>query len=86
MGKNSFRGRPDAIDEDILNYVRSAPNGATVSEIRKAACPRERMNLVRYRIDTLDAAGMIQVDRSFGRVVVAPIADTRHAQECGVDV
>jgi len=44
------------------------------------------MNLVRYRIDTLDAAGMIQVDRSFGRVVVAPIADTRHAQECGVDV
>ena len=81
-----FRGRPDAIDADIINYVRTVPGGATISEIIKAACPQERPNMIRYRCDTLHAAGMLRTERLLGRVVVTSIDGDRPDQECVADV
>lgn len=87
MVKQSFfRGRPDAVDEDIITYVRTVPGGATISAIRKAACPLERPNMIRYRVDTMAAAGMIRVERVLGRVVVSPIDGDRNTQEGVADV
>lgn len=81
-----MRGRPDALDEGIINHVRRSPNGATIPDINRTVCPGRTENLVRYRTETLAAAGLLHVERMFGRVIVTLAAEDRHAQERIVDV
>jgi len=81
-----MRGRPDALDEGIINHVQRSPNGATIPDLNRAICPGRTETLVRYRVETLAVAGLLQVERLFGRVIVTPIDKDRHEQERAVDV
>lgn len=64
--------RPDAIDEAILRYTQNAPRGATVPAINRAVCPNRREGFVRYRISTLQRAGLIKCENVLGRILVMP--------------
>ena len=64
--------RPDGLDKAILRYIQNAQTGATIPEIHRAVCPRQRESLVRYRVETLNAVGLLRLIRVFGRIVVFP--------------
>jgi len=67
-----LRDRPDGLDKAILRYIQNAQTGATIPEIHRAVCPRQRESLVRYRVETLNAVGLLRLIRVFGRIVVFP--------------
>lgn len=67
-----LRDRPDGLDKAILRYIQNAQTGATIPEIHRAVCPRQRETLVRYRVETLNAVGLLRLIRVFGRIVVFP--------------
>jgi len=60
-----LRDRPDGLDEAILRYLQSAQNGATIPEIHRAVCPRQREPLVRYRGGDLKRGRTTQTDPGF---------------------
>lgn len=80
--KRLIRSRPDGLDRAILNYIGTVPQGATVPEINRNACPGRRENVVRYRVKTLHTAGLLKETRVFGRAVIFPVGDG--SQRCEV--
>lgn len=72
--------RPDTIDRAILRFTQNIPQGVTIPALHHEVCPGRREGFVRYRIATLQRAGLVRCENFLGRILIFPAEEEKIAR------